>query len=50
MKLDTSILSDKIFQIRGQAVILDSDLAEVYGTTTTALKPGSREKQGALPR
>lgn len=30
-------ISEKIYSVRGQAVILDSDLAAIYGTSTTAL-------------
>jgi hypothetical protein len=49
MELDTSIISDKICQIRGQAVILDSDLAEVYGITTTALNQAVARNKGRFP-
>ena len=30
-------IKDKIYEIRGQQVMLDSDLAEIYGYTTKAL-------------
>ena len=31
------IIQGRIYSIRGQAVMLDSDLADLYGVTTTAL-------------
>ena len=31
------LIQDRIHSIRGQAVILDSDLADLYGVTTKAL-------------
>ena len=31
----------RILEVRGQAVVLDSDLAEVYGVTTGNFKIGS---------
>ncbi|MBR2802913.1 MAG: ORF6N domain-containing protein [Erysipelotrichaceae bacterium] len=35
MLIDERSLKDKIYTIRGQQVMLDSDLAEIYGYTTT---------------
>lgn len=34
--IDETMLRDKIYEIRGQKVMLDFDLAEIYGYTTTA--------------
>ena len=34
--IDEKILKDKIYVIRGVQVMLDSDLAEIYGYTTKA--------------
>ena len=34
--VDESTIKDKIFVIRGQKVMLDMDLAEIYGYTTKA--------------
>ena len=36
MVVDESTLKDKIYTIRGQQVMLDFDLAEIYGYTTSA--------------
>ena len=36
MIVDESSLKDKIYTIRGQQVMLDFDLAEIYGYTTKA--------------
>ena len=32
--MDLQIIQDKIYEIRGQRVMLDFDLAELYGTET----------------
>ena len=32
--MDLQIIQDKIYEIRGQKVMLDFDLAELYGTET----------------
>lgn len=37
MVVDESTLKDKIYTIRGQQVMLDSDLAEIYGYETRYL-------------
>ena len=42
-------LSDKILTIRGQKVILDSDLAAVYGVTTKRLKEQVRRNRERFP-
>ena len=34
---DLQVIQDKIYEIRGQRVMLDRDLAEMYGVTTSAL-------------
>lgn len=36
MIIDERSLKDKIYTIRGQQVMLDADLAEIYGYTTKA--------------
>lgn len=35
---DLQIIQDKIYEIRGQRVMLDRDLAEMYGVETRRLK------------
>ena len=37
MQIDHERLEQKIYQVRGQKVMLDSDLAELYGVETSAL-------------
>lgn len=37
MQIDNGCLEKKIYQMRGQKVMLDSDLAELYGVETSAL-------------
>ena len=37
MQIDHEHLEQKIYQVRGQKVMLDSDLAELYGVETSAL-------------
>lgn len=36
--MDLQIIQDKIYEIRGQRVMLDFDLAELYGTETLLSK------------
>jgi phage regulator Rha-like protein len=42
-------LEEKIYLIRGQRVMLDSDLAEVYGVTTKRLKEQVRRNISRFP-
>jgi hypothetical protein len=42
-------LSGRIFTLRGQRVILDSDLARLYGTTTKAFNQAIRRNAGRFP-
>ena len=39
----------KIYQVRNQAVILDSDLANVYGVTTKALNQAVTRNKDRFP-
>ena len=45
---DTAI-SDRIHVIRGQKVMLDRDLAELYGVETKQLKRQVRRNSGRFP-
>jgi len=40
--MDLSLIQSKIYEIRGQRVMLDFDLAEMYGTETSQLKRAVR--------
>lgn len=40
---------DRIFMIRGQKVMLDRDLAEMYGVETKVLKQAGRRNMGRFP-
>lgn len=42
-------ISDKIFLIRGKKVMLDRDLANLYGVETKALKQAVRRNRGRFP-
>lgn len=42
-------LSGRIFTIRGQRVVLDADLARLYGTTTTAFNQAVRRNRQRFP-
>ena len=42
-------IEPRIFLIRGQRVICDADLAELYGTTTKALNPAVKRNQERFP-
>ena len=41
--IDERTLKDKIYTIRGQQVMLDSDLAEVYGYSISAFNQHKKE-------
>ena len=43
------VIIDKIYSIRGQKVMLDSDLAELYGVETKALKRAVRRNLDIFP-
>jgi len=45
----TEIIEKKIWLIRGQKVILDFDLAELYGVTTKALKQSVKRNMKRFP-
>jgi hypothetical protein len=42
MKMELQLIQKKIYEIRGQKVMLDFDLAELYGTETKRLKESVR--------
>ncbi len=47
---DLQIIQDKIYEIRGQRVMLDRDLAEMYGVTTSALNQSVKRNTHRFPR
>lgn len=49
MIVDESTLKDKIYTIRGQQVMLDSDLAEIYGYETRYLNLQVKHNQNRFP-
>ena len=42
---DIAIIENKIYEIRGQKVMLDFDLAEMYGVETKRLKEQVRSEE-----
>lgn len=42
-------VDSRIFEIRGQKVMIDFDLAEVYGVTTSALNQAVRRNESRFP-
>ena len=46
---DIEIIRSKIYEIRGQKVMLDYDLAEMYGVETKVLKQSVRRNIGRFP-
>ena len=46
---DIEIIRSKIYEIRGQKVMLDYDLAEMYGVETKVLKQAVRRNIGRFP-
>ena len=46
---DLQVIQDKIYEIRGQRVMLDRDLAEMYGVTTSALNQSVKRNAQRFP-
>ena len=49
MIIPDELLMNKIYLIRGQKVMLDSDLAELYGTETKVLKQAVKRNRNRFP-
>ena len=49
-KLDPSAIHERILILRGQRVLLDSDLAELYGVPTKALNQAVRRNRDRFPK
>ena len=47
--MDLQIIQDKIYEIRGQKVMLDRDLAEMYGVLTKALNQAVKRNIDRFP-
>ena len=47
--MDIQIIQNKIYEIRGQRVMLDRDLAELYGVTTSALNQAVKRNAKRFP-
>lgn len=47
--IPVEVIEDRILLIRGQKVILDSDLAELYGVSTKALKQAVKRNRERFP-
>ena len=47
--MDLQIIQDKIYEIRGQRIMLDFDLAELYGTETKYLKRSVKNNLKRFP-
>ncbi len=48
MELD--IIASKIYEVRGQRVMLDADLAEIYGIETKVLNQSVRRNKDRFPQ
>jgi len=46
---ESDVIESKIYQIRGQRVMLDSDLAELYGVETKVLNQAVKRNSGRFP-
>jgi hypothetical protein len=49
LKYDPEIISGKIFTVRGQRIILDFDLAEIYGVPTKRLNEQIKRNKNRFP-
>ena len=47
--LSETVISKQIYEIRGEKVMLDSDLAEMYGSTTKALNQAIKRNLERFP-
>lgn len=47
---ELQIIQNKIYEIRGQKVMLDRDLAEMYGVETRALNQAVKRNAERFPR
>jgi len=47
--VELQLIQNKIYEIRGQKVMLDFDLAELYGTETKRLKEAVRRNIDRFP-
>ena len=47
--MDLQIIQDKIYEIREQRIMLDFDLAELYGTETKYLKRSVKNNLKRFP-
>lgn len=47
--MELQVIQNKIYEVRGQKVMLDSDLAELYGSETKRLKEAVEETSNASP-
>jgi hypothetical protein len=47
--MQLSVIQNKIYEIRGQKIIFDFDLADMYGVTTKALKQAVKRNAGRFP-
>ncbi len=47
--MELQLIQNKIYQLRGHRVLLDADLAILYGTTTKALKQAVRRNKRRFP-
>ena len=47
--VDLQIIQSKIYEIRGQRVMLDRDLAEIYGVLTKALNQAVKRNSDRFP-
>ncbi len=50
INIPDEIITNKIFLIRGQKVMLDRDLAELYGVKTGNLNKSGRQEHQTLSR
>ena len=50
MVMKLIVIQQKIYEIRGQKVMLDFDLAELYGTETRILKQSVKRNMDHFPK
>lgn len=50
VRMELQLIQSKIYEIRGQRVMLDFDLSEMYGVETKRLKEQVRRNPERFPR
>lgn len=48
--MELQVIQNKIYEVRGQKIMLDFDLADLYGSETKPTERSSKKKPQTLPQ